>query len=63
MGIKDGQLIIIYDDLLYKLETPRINGTYTYKYSFSFPESDVLTLLKVPSDTQTPVVYKKSGNS
>jgi len=48
--IKDGKLIIIYN-------TSLVNGTYTYEYTFL--ENNVLKLLKIPSENQTPVVYKK----
>ncbi len=56
--LKDGKLIIIYDDPYYDLLS--INNTYIYEYSFPFLQDDVLNLLKVPSDNQTPVVYKKN---
>ena len=55
--LKDGKLIIIYDNPYY--DDISINDTYTYEYSFAFLQDDVLNLLKVPSEFQTPVIYKK----
>jgi hypothetical protein len=59
--LKNGKLIIIYDDPYYDILS--INNTYTYEYSFPFLQDDVLNLLKVPSENQTPVVYKKWKNT
>jgi len=49
--IKDGKLIIIYDD-------PYINGTYIYEYHFL--NSHKMTLLKIPSDNRSSVIYKRT---